>query len=524
MIRMLNAFMLHGKSLDTICSIAKQADCAGIALEVSQLEEAAGGLLKAWGLSASFAGTLFLAVEMSKQSCQRAQAVLERARAAGIPQVAVVLQSALPAGEERRHAQEELAGRLAQLGEQYGVCVCVEPLHPSCGRLSSLTDLRELERLCRHADPRWFGWILDLCHWEQPCPLLIPALMPYLRSVHLADVRGSDPNDRCFPGEGRLPLLHWFSLLRRSGYQGPVELEVLSPELERLEEAELIRKIRRAFVPAGCCFLAGELALHRHLSPGGKCLLEAVGGSAGMAAFQLQALGVQPVLVGICGDDPAGQRMAEDAGLIGWKVICQRGRVSSLVEIDAGGPDRIAVTPGNVDVRQLSPAFAQLPDGPAYVYLPCFPGYEGLAEIAEHKAGWNILYDFGFHPWCGDGQRLHHAITKRRGFCALLNGKGLTGEEKRRLGECSLLQGFSYAVVTDGAASVLLFKPGGCTAFAVEEAPAVDTCGAGDCLAAGILAGLAGGRSMEQALRLGMETARRKVQVHGIAEKEVRCG
>lgn len=523
MTRVLNAFMLHGKSLDVICRIAKRTGCASVTLEISHLDEDIDRLLKTWGLTAFCAGTLFLTVESLEQSCQAVRELLKKARAVGIPLVSAVLQSALPIGEARSIAQAELCRRLAGLGAQYGVCICVEPLHRSCDWLSSLTDLQELQRLCENADPRWFGWILDVCHCEDPCGLPLQKLVPYLRSVHLADVCGSDPNIRCFPGEGRLPLFRWFSLLRESGYQGPVELEVLSPELEQLNESELVRKIDRAFLPSGFCFLVGELALHRHMSQNGLCLKEAVGGSAGMVAFQLRALGVQPVLAGICGDDSAGGWIAKQADLVSLEVIRQKGRASSLVEIDAGASDRLAVRPGNIDVSLLKPMLARLPDGFAYVYLPCFPGYEELAKAAEGKTGWNILYDFGFHAWCGNVNQLYTAIVERTGFCALINGKNLGCAEKRRLGEACILRGYTYAIITDGVSPLLLFEKNRYVSFPVDEVLAVDTCGAGDCLAAGIIAGLSNGLAMEEAVRYGMDTARQKVQVYGIPEKEVRC-
>lgn len=506
----LNTFMLHGLPFGQICRIARQAGCAGLSVEASQLEHPElDTLLRQHNLALTGVGAFFLNTDQTDLSAL--ERLLQTASARHVPIVFCVLRPGSgPA--------EPLCARLERLGQKYGICLCLEPLSPAMGDISPLWGPAQLLSLCRGKDPRWFGWIMDLCHcagWSLDDPTL-EQLAPYLRAIHLADLPSVTPNQnhRLFPGEGELPLFRLFDRLWGLGFDGPVELEVISTSVTAMPEEELTGKIARSFLCTSRCFVAGELAVHHLPDPE----LTMVGGSAGMVSTQLQALGIQPLLAGLCGADAPGRWLRENARSIAFEVLCQPGRDTSLVRLDPGRPDHADIRPGTVDTTALAAVIREMPDINAWFYLPFFPGYEAAEIAARAKENWKWILDFGYYQWCGDYDVLLAQVKRSApGFCALINAKEMSRAQKLRLGDACILHGYRYAVLTDRTEPVLLISQQARTAFPVQPAQTPrDTCGAGDCMVAGIMAGLCRGKTMADALAFGIAVSHNKVQTYGI--------
>ena len=100
--------------------------------------------------------------------------------------------------------------------------------------------LTPLDRLCAFADRYDLGLVLDVVHAGSAGEDLIRARQTFdsrLVNVHLSDLGGSQPfwsvgllrkflEQHRFPGTGDLPLTGFLVELQRSGYAGPVTLEV----------------------------------------------------------------------------------------------------------------------------------------------------------------------------------------------------------------------------------------------------------------------------------------------------------
>ena len=517
--RVLNTFMLHGRPFEEICRIAKNAFCSALSIEVSQLKHPALDLLLTkYDLSLTGVGAVFLSVDQEDLSFL--EEILHDAAAHRAQVVFCVLRPGVSRPDLFWTQAHTLCLRLEELGRKHGICISLEPLSASLRNVSPLCDLSQLLRLCRGKDARWFGWTLDVCHCAQlfQDAELLAQLAPYLRTVHLADLpkKEQNQNQRLFPGEGALPLFHLFAQLRKLQFDGPVELEVISPTVPSMSEDTVTQKIARSFLCTSNCFVVGELAVHCFHFDSSD--FTAVGGSAGMVSTQLYSLGIQPLLLGLCGADGPGFWLCENTRSFSFDMLCQNARRTSVVCLDPSNPDRPDIRVGTVEPRQLAARIAQMPDIDAYLYLPYFPGYEEPEIATRSKKNWKRILDFGFYQWCGNYDVLLTQIKRTHpGFCALINAQKMSTKQKLQLGAECVSHGFHYAIITDSTEPVWLISKDSCRAFPIQAAETVrDTCGAGDCMVAGMMAGLCRGDSMDDALSFGITVSKNKVQTYGI--------
>ena len=524
----LNAFMLHGMKLNEIYNIAKNSDCGGISVEVNQLDDPF--MDDIFAESPTFivgAGALFLREDRQEESISVCRNILEKAARYSLQFINVVFQS----GECEITAKNrcEFCRRLAQLGKSYGIRILVEVLQPSMKSVSSLVSFEETVALCKTVDSPWFLMTYDVCHCvdtDTTSQIFVDSI-PCIGSVHLADLAGNDPDQREFPGHGNLPLLQIIELLRQNGYDGPVELEVISPAIKasavQSQEA-LTQKIQQSFSYLGSCIVVGELACHRIVQSGAEeNLLCQTGGNSGMIATQLLQLGVRPMIAEMCGDDSRGLKLAHDMAPWSFTSPIQEGKITSVVDIYPYAPEKLSIIPGTVDTTLLCKQLEKLPDLCLYGYMPAFPGYESALIEISRRHNLKMILDFGFFRWNGNYDILKERViaAPQNAFCALLNGENMSDEQKDSLGRICREQGFKYAIITDGAQSVALYMSSGeKRQFQVcrVETP-TDTCGAGDCFTAGVLHHLITGYSMPQAVEYGIQIAHKKIQTIGIWRK-----
>jgi ribokinase len=235
----------------------------------------------------------------------------------------------------------------------------------------------------------------------------------------------------------------------------------------------------------------------------------APGGKGGNQAVAAARLGGRTWLVGCVGDDDLGRQAREELRQAGVDTsLLGTGRAPTgvaAVLVDPGGENAIAVASGandELDPETVRAALASIPARDAVV-LACLevPDPAVLAAAGSAAArGWPLV----LNP--APARPLPPALLGR---CAVLTPNR---HEVAGLGPASvadlLAAGAGAVVVTRGAEGADLYRAGRPVAhqppFAVR---AVDTTGAGDAFSAALAWALAGGRALEEAVRLAAATA-----------------
>ncbi len=150
-----------------------------------------------------------------------------------IPQVVIV--------PDTDHESQELGPmaeglvRACQWAEAYGIRVALEF---SC-RARVVNNLQTAAMMIRHAAQANLALCLDLFHfWHGPSKesdLDLLAEVP-LGLVQVSDISGvcrewATDGQRILPGDGDIPLKGLLAKIRQTGYQGPVSVELLNPQI-----------------------------------------------------------------------------------------------------------------------------------------------------------------------------------------------------------------------------------------------------------------------------------------------------
>jgi sugar phosphate isomerase/epimerase len=141
---------------------------------------------------------------------------------------------------------------LAPVAGQHGVRLALEPMHTSCaGEWTFLTGLDDALALLDQVGSPTVQLVYDTYHlgWQPGAADRIAALVDRIAIVHLAD--GKLPSDseqtRTRLGEGQIPLVEILSALNQSGYDGDYDVELVGPDLERTDYAQLLAHSRAAY-------------------------------------------------------------------------------------------------------------------------------------------------------------------------------------------------------------------------------------------------------------------------------------
>lgn len=250
------------------------------------------------------------------------------------------------------------------------------------------------------------------------------------------------------------------------------------------------------------------------------------GGSAANTAAWLAAAGAAPVLVGRVGDDDRGRaardelrglgvdaRLASDPGLpTGTCVVLVGPDGERTMAPDAGANDALA--PEDLADELLAAGSHLHLSGYALLRSGSRPA--ALAAIARARdAGMTVSVD----PSSAGLLSPSFAEDARGAGLLIPNAEEaelLTGEPEPEVAARALAHGFGEVVVKLGARGAL-WTDGrsavGCEAMAVDEV--VDSTGAGDAFAAGLLAARAGGADPQEALRAATRLAAEAVSRPG---------
>ena len=140
-----------------------------------------------------------------------------------------------------REINRDFMGRLAEIGKEYGVVVCMENMPFIHQHFATCEDL-----LCfvKSMNTDWIRFCLDTGHasvWQHsPADCVRLVGKDYLRTLHVHDNNGKNDN-HWNPGAGVIDWDAFGQALREIGYDGVFSLETSAPgdATENREEAEL---------------------------------------------------------------------------------------------------------------------------------------------------------------------------------------------------------------------------------------------------------------------------------------------
>lgn len=138
-----------------------------------------------------------------------------------------------PAGFDRAAAKRQILDFLRMalpIAQRHGVTLVAEPLNRGeCNIMNSVAESMEYVRELDHPN---FQCLVDSFHlWLEDEPLAnLRAAMPWIRHVHVSDVKDRMPPGLSGGGEG---YRSFFAVLREAGYDGMITVEADTFDLPR---------------------------------------------------------------------------------------------------------------------------------------------------------------------------------------------------------------------------------------------------------------------------------------------------
>ena len=239
------------------------------------------------------------------------------------------------------------------------------------------------------------------------------------------------------------------------------------------------------------------------MGPGGKGSNQAIGA---------RRLGADVTLVAKLGSDDFGlqaKALFAEEGLDGPGIL-EAGTHTGvgLIFVDEAGSNMISVAPGaNAQLRgEDLDAIPGLFDGVELLVCQLEAPVELFMEAAgrARAAGVRILLNPApAAPLPPEAFELIDYLTPNQHELAVLTGSD-TGSDAVEAARGLLAGGVGEVIVTLGGDGVVRIAPDGVEPYPAHEVPVVDTTGAGDAFTAGLATGLAAGRPVPEAIRLGL--------------------
>jgi sugar phosphate isomerase/epimerase len=175
--------------------------------------------------------------------------------AAALGAKVLIVCSGARAGHTSNHARRLVVmglKELAPLAEELGVVMAIEPMHPGCAaECTFINSLKEAEEILNCVDSPFVKMVLDTYHLGQCDKLIdrIPEIAPRVALVQLGDAKAppSGEQNRCRLGEGNIPLRKITCALRKAGYDGFFDVELLGEDIEAIDYRALLEHAKDAF-------------------------------------------------------------------------------------------------------------------------------------------------------------------------------------------------------------------------------------------------------------------------------------
>ena len=174
---------------------------------------------------------------------------LEAVRLAAAMQAdCLIVYSGARAGHTHKHARRLLwlaIQAMLPLAHDLDVTLGVEPMHVGCAdNWTFLTCLDEAIALLDSLGSPQVKLVFDTYHLAQDPAVLarIPEIVDRIALVQLADAKHPPlgEQNRCFLGEGNLPLKRVVTALRDAGYEGYWDVELMGEEVEDWDYHDLL--------------------------------------------------------------------------------------------------------------------------------------------------------------------------------------------------------------------------------------------------------------------------------------------
>lgn len=239
-----------------------------------------------------------------------------------------------------------------------------------------------------------------------------------------------------------------------------------------------------------------------------------LGGGSALVCQQVAALGHRTCLDAMVGDDPLGGWLLGELSRRGVDCpspIRSGARSTRTLTLHArSGAHDITHEPSEGDPAQFAPAAARVAGQDCrFAYAPGFPGFEPVLE-ALAATGVETVVDLGYRPWLTDPDKYRREVLARARFATvcLLSADGLGPAQRDRLMIETAGQGSRVVVATMGRhGAYVLDGSGQIQHLAAVPCQPLNTLGAGDSFAAGLIVALAEGHEPAEAADYACATA-----------------
>ena len=247
------------------------------------------------------------------------------------------------------------------------------------------------------------------------------------------------------------------------------------------------------------------------------------GGQAANTAAWLAAAGADVTLVAAVGDDQAGRDRVAELTAAGVRVaaqVCPGASTGAIVVLSDHG-DRTMLTDRGANLLLAADSVDAVLPGASWLHLSAYTlmgmpdlGLHALARARAHGLGVSVdaasaqpLREVGADSFLSWVRPTDVLFTNADEAAVLAGGRGPAREQALALAEAV----GGSAVVKLGAGGAVWARGGEVLAAPAPEVTTIDTTGAGDAFAAGLLAGLAAGRDPARALHEAVEWGSRAV-------------
>lgn len=181
--------------------------------------------------------------------------IIDEAEEIGAPLVVLVC-GAVPGQPLSVSRQQILDGIAAVLphAEQAGVKLAIEPLHPMyADDRSAVNTLEQANNMVFALGSEQLGVTVDVYHlwWDPFLESEIKRAGKSIFSFHVSDWRTPTRdilNDRTMMGDGCIDIRGIRGWVERTGFHGPIEVEIFSNEFWEQDQTRLMRRIRNAYL------------------------------------------------------------------------------------------------------------------------------------------------------------------------------------------------------------------------------------------------------------------------------------